>query len=384
VECARIAKTVAAEAGAANLMLLVDLACANCLLQAGALNEADACLHDANRLARGPVTRQHAATIAVLQAWLAHKRRDWALRDRLLTETIRQARDDRCRQRLRWHSNAFEALLPVALQMSEIAPDAKELARTLGLAPSNSSLEDWPWPIKVYTLGAFRLIIGDCEVRFSRKVPKLALALLQVMIANGGQQVPQEVVLDALWPEQPGDAAHAAFKTTLHRLRRLLGDAATIKQSGGRLTLDAERCWVDAFAFERMCDTPATSCDNGNESLHAALALYRGSFLAHEDDIVWAGLTRDRLRRRYIQAVSIVAADLESAENYMEAADCYSRGLEVDCLVEPFYQGLMRCYDRLHQPTEVSRVYRRLKQTLSVVLGAVPSSSTEHLYRQLS
>lgn len=59
------------------------------------------------------------------------------------------------------------------------------------------------------------------------------------------------------------------------------------------------------------------------------------------------------------------------------------RGIEADDLVEVFYLGLMRCYRALGRPAEAMSTYRRLRQTLSVVLGITPSPAAEALAQEL-
>jgi pentatricopeptide repeat protein len=48
-----------------------------------------------------------------------------------------------------------------------------------------------------------------------------------------------------------------------------------------------------------------------------------------------------------------------------------------------FRSGLMRCYQRLGRHTEAISVYRRLRQTLSVVLSVSPSPESRALYRTI-
>ncbi|MGH8769870.1 MAG: bacterial transcriptional activator domain-containing protein [Burkholderiales bacterium] len=57
--------------------------------------------------------------------------------------------------------------------------------------------------------------------------------------------------------------------------------------------------------------------------------------------------------------------------------------MEADDLAEELYQGLMRCYQHLHRHAEGLAVYRRLRQTLSVILNIPPSPASEALYRSL-
>jgi DNA-binding SARP family transcriptional activator len=74
---------------------------------------------------------------------------------------------------------------------------------------------------------------------------------------------------------------------------------------------------------------------------------------------------------------------LEAVERHDDAIAWYLRGLDADPIVEPLYQGLMRCYARLDRRTEAIGAYRRLKQTLSVTLGLPPSATTEKLYQAM-
>ncbi len=57
-------------------------------------------------------------------------------------------------------------------------------------------------------------------VRFTGKAQRKPLALLQALVAFGGQRVREDRLSEALWPDADGDAAHQALSTTLHRLRR--------------------------------------------------------------------------------------------------------------------------------------------------------------------
>jgi DNA-binding SARP family transcriptional activator len=92
---------------------------------------------------------------------------------------------------------------------------------------------------------------------------------------------------------------------------------------------------------------------------------------------------RERLRSKFIHALAQLGAHLEDRAGHDEAITWYLRGLDADGIVEPFYQGLMRCYAQLERRTEAIAAYRRLKQTLSVTLGLQPAPATERLYQSL-
>jgi DNA-binding SARP family transcriptional activator len=260
-----------------------------------------------------------------------------------------------------------------------IEPDfVKDLIRRIGVAPPAPTLEAWPWPVKVYTLGQFRVLIDDQPLAFSRKVPRKPIALLKAVVAMGGREVREERLIDALWPQESADAAHDAFAQTLLRLRRLLGTGDAVRLVEGRVSLDAARVWTDVRAFEGCADGAAHA-----DGLERALTLYRGAFLEDETDQPWAVSLRERLRTKFLHLVSRAGAALEAAQRWDEAVALYLRGLDAEALSESFYQGLMRCHAARGRHAEALSAYRRLRQQLSVVLGMSPSASSEVLAREL-
>ncbi len=251
----------------------------------------------------------------------------------------------------------------------------KDLIRRIGVQPPSRLVETWPWPVKVYTLGQFRVLIDDEPLTFSHKVPRKPFALLKALIAMGGREVRDERLMDALWAQESGDAAHEAFHQALFRLRKLLGSSQAVQLSEGRVSLDESLVWTDVRAFEEALGERGAS--------DRALGLYRGDFLADEADQPWSASMRERLRTKYLHQVSLAGAGLERGQRWDDAIALYLRGLDADALSESFYQGLMRCYAARGSRAEALSVYRRMRQQLSVVLGMPPSSSSEALVREL-
>ena len=253
------------------------------------------------------------------------------------------------------------------------------LKRATGVTPTRIVEDAVQWPIKIYTLGHFDVLLHDKRPEFSRKVPRKVLSLLKAIVAFGGRDVAEPRIIDALWPDHEGDTACHALTTTLHRLRTVLGETGAVVQSGGELSLDERLCWTDAHAFESLIER-----SNGDpKELEKSLALYRGTFLPQEENTSWAAPMRERLRAKFTHAVGTCGSALEATCQFETAIDLYTRGIDADDLVEPFYQGLMRCYVGLDRRTEAVSVYRRLRETLSITLGISPSSATQRLYEAL-
>lgn len=273
-------------------------------------------------------------------------------------------------------------LLEAALRAGIEVEFVRHLVRSWRVPPPAQEIPQWPWPVRVRTLGGFEVLVNDSPIEFGRKAPKKTLALMKAIIARGGN-APEAALLDTFWPDEEGDTAGRSLAAAVHRLRGLLGDGNAVTQQGGQLSLDRSLVWVDAWTFERVLSTArgAQALDGGPAA--QALQLYRGAFLAEDEGEAWPVAMRERLRSKFIQAVADHAARLEAARRHEEAIEWYLRGLDADNVVEPFYQGLMRCYHRLDRLPEAVSAYRRLRQMLSVTLNLPPSAGTEKLYQAL-
>jgi ATP/maltotriose-dependent transcriptional regulator MalT/DNA-binding SARP family transcriptional activator len=357
------------------------------LLGAGRAAEARPLLERSRRLIeRSAALSTLYPSLLLVEAWLAQV--EGREQDCLhaLREGLQRSQTDHGWCQMRYVDTAGAHMFRLALARGVEADTAKRLIRLFRLKARLGDGEQWPWPLRLRTLGRFEALVDDRVLEFGRKTPKKALSLLKVLIALGPREVPEPQVLDALWPDEEGDAAHKSLSITLLRLRRLLGDNDLVRQRGGRLSLDAQRCWVDAWAFECDLAGPPSARLAGSDATLAmarTVALYGGGFLPDDAEQSWTLPARERLRSKYIQALGALCATLEQDGRYDEAIDWYLKGLDADAIVEPFYQGLMRCYEKLDRRPEAVAAYRRLSQTLSVTLGLRPSAGTERLYQAL-
>jgi hypothetical protein len=119
-------------------------------------------------------------------------------------------------------------------------------------APATAG-EHWPWPVRVRTLGCFQIDIDGRPLRHEAKAPKRPLELLQALIAHGGR-APVARLADALWPQSEGDHATDAFEVALRRLRKLLGPGDALRLSGGELSIEPSRVWVDALHWRALAE----------------------------------------------------------------------------------------------------------------------------------
>ena len=115
----------------------------------------------------------------------------------------------------------------------------------------------------------------------------------------------------------------------------------------------------------------------------ALLELYRGDFLAGEEEKPWILPTRERLRRRFLSSVALVGDRLEKQQDWAAAIGLYERALAASNLSEDMYRRLMRCHIAQGHHAEAIETYRRCREWMSIVLSTKPSAETDALYQQI-
>jgi len=248
------------------------------------------------------------------------------------------------------------------------------------------------WPIRIFTLGRFSLLYQGLPLDYGRKVPQRPLLFLKALVAMGGRDISSSSIASALWPDADGDNAQRSFDTTLYRLRKMLADDRILVLSDARVSLDPRYCWVDVWSLERLLgkmrrirsrDTTGRDAYQLDQLMQRILGLYQDHFLASEEATAWSVSIRERLRSKFIYSLLDIGGYWETNGFWDKAIQCYQKGLEVDDLIEVFYQRLMLCSLQTHRISEGMAAYRRCRQILSVVLGLQPAPETELIYRSL-
>jgi LuxR family transcriptional regulator, maltose regulon positive regulatory protein len=217
--------------------------------------------------------------------------------------------------------------------------------------------------------------------------------MLKLLVAAGPNGMSREQLVDELWPDAEGDDGNIAFRTTLSRLRDIIGNDHAVPFFEGTLSLDQRFCRVDAWAFEQQCDSitealqsnrnDGTDLELIRETSGRAIKLYAGSFLATDIDLAMAIPFRERLRRKYIHLISGAGRLMHDAGDFARSRDYYASGLDADPLAEELYQGLMTCNLKLGRKAEAMAAYRRCSEALKTGLDITPSRRTELLKQEI-
>lgn len=380
------------ECGSPYVISMMLLSLARQQLDQGDYPGAQRHIEAASRIAGGMHSQSIGYLCALNQARCAFAQDDHRAGQDSLRQVFRLAREVGYVHHGPWWEADMVDLCIYAMQ-NDIEPAfVREFVKRRRLLPEDPPLllENWPWPVRIYTLGRFSVLVDDEPLPLTGKARHKPLQLLKMIIALGGRQVGQEKILELMWPDSEGDAALQALYTTSHRLRKLLGEGV-VRLQDGTLTIDSRRVWVDAWAFERMAGKLQDALQHARETTSAAIgqaaerlaALYPGHFLGSESGQSWALPLQERLKTKYLSVLGALADYwVEQGRHELALAVC-NRALELDNLAETFYQRLMQIYDHMGHPAEAMAVFRRCRKNLADSLGISPSAKTVSIYNTL-
>jgi hypothetical protein len=329
---------MAIEVGCPLFEVLCRSALAEILAECGDERKCIAHLQTLRDIVRGIDNRhlEFTCLVGFAQTALAHGRQRTGLA--ALRRGLELGREYGYSHFLWWRPAAVAQVLAQALEAGIETDYARSLVKRRGLLPEQPPLgvEAWPWTYRVQTLGGFRVLRhGEPLNAGVGKAQKRPLELLKLLIAYGGEQVSESRITDALWPRIDGDSAHRSFTSTLHRLRKLLGEDRAVTLHEGRLSLDRRYFWLDTWAFEQLAsDLESADGEQLERLVERLLAVYRGSFMAEDVDSAWMIQARERLRARFSRVLGRVCRLWQERGDPARARALVEKTLEIDPLAQ--------------------------------------------------
>jgi len=262
------------------------------------------------------------------------------------------------------------------------------------LIPAELSVttENWPWTFRVYSLGKFRILKNDQPLGFLSKLQLKPMELLKAIIAFGGEDIPEDQIAASLWPRIEGDYAHRSLTTTLHRLRKMLGENGGVVLQHGRISLSKQFWWLDTWALEKVfveidnlfrLSTRRVPEEKVTQLAEQIFSLYHGPFMSSESGHPWHVSLQEQLRNKFLRYMGDLGRYREDKQQWDIAIQYYQRGLEVDALAEGFCRRLMLCYREIGRRAEAIEAYESCKKTLQALQKTEPSPETTAIYENL-
>ena len=230
----------------------------------------------------------------------------------------------------------------------------------------------------------FRLLAG-VQVADRRTWSPLERALLTVLIIGRNRPLSVEMLIDALWPDDPPPDAKGSLQSKISRLRPLLGPEA-LRFSSGAYTLTVEPDECDLNMFERFADaafSPTNKLRRRIECADSAIALWGGNRTVQTGSIgaVLSECVRIEARRDAL-AVERLGLLWEVGDYATVIAD--GAALAEECPYSDRVCELrMRSLARAGRLVEALRLFATYRKQLDDEIGVVPSRALSTVEEEL-
>lgn len=229
------------------------------------------------------------------------------------------------------------------------------------------------------------LLLGPPEVQRDDKALAISRrksrALLYYLAANS-RPVQREQLLSFFWPDTERAAAQQVLRTTLHGLRKELGEYLEVEREAIGLRGETR---VDARMFARNLSAPTSDV----LKLETVLALYRGPFLdgfVMEENAAfeqWLLAEREHFQRLAVRGLVSLSQAHAAAGDYAAGLQMLERGLALDPLQEDLQRETIRLAYLSGDRAGAIRRYDQLRRLLDEELGVPPMAETRRLYDQI-
>jgi ATP/maltotriose-dependent transcriptional regulator MalT/two-component SAPR family response regulator len=293
-----------------------------------------------------------------------------------------------------WRPKTMAMLCSQALKADIETDYVKTLILKRGLLPeeSDTTMESWPWPIKIYSLNKFAIFINGEPYSFTSRTRKTPIMLLKALIAFGAKGVATVDLKDALWPEISGDLSFNRFKISMYRLRKMLGREDAILVSSEHISLNPDVCWVDIWPLEQILQSTTKAWykahENPEKTAHAIVLTQKlsnqikGGFLP-KDKETWSIQRHEQIKHNYLFCLKQLCGHYEKLSDWDNGIKYYRKGLDIYPDSEYLYQRLIKCHIAAGDHSQAKEVYKLCKNKLSLIFGIRPSLKTQEIAKSI-
>jgi DNA-binding SARP family transcriptional activator/TolB-like protein len=231
--------------------------------------------------------------------------------------------------------------------------------------------------IELRCFGGAELRSGSEDTCTPTSLGPKRLALLSYLAVAGAQRpISRDKLLALFWPESDTERARATLRSTLHLLRRDLGDTLFLVDGGQTVALDRYGFWCDVQAFREGI---------AQGGAREALELYTGDFLdgfflsGAPDFERWVDDQREDLRRMAVEAAWTLARRALGSGSRADAGHWARRAFGLRPLDEDALRRLLRLKDEIGDRQGALQAYERFAERLAEEFEAEPAPETQAL-----
>ena len=245
--------------------------------------------------------------------------------------------------------------------------------------------------VRITMMGDFLIYINEQRVENPVSKSRKGTALMEYLVLHRGQPVPNQQLLQTLWPEHSVSNPENALKTLVSRMRTLLNQmsdglgACIVSDRGAYHWQSLPDMKIDALELMDLYDAVVAERDvNIQRKIYQQiLELYQGDLYQTGDLDGDAGFAQ-QLHGQYLQAMYGYIELLRKAEEYNEICSVCRASLEVDSFDDRLHIELMKAMISMNRTSDALVQYKHATNLTYRYLGAPPSPEMAAFYQEMN
>ena len=241
-------------------------------------------------------------------------------------------------------------------------------------------------------------MFGDLSIQYGSRVltgnisrSKKVWTLIEYLLANRGKEIPQERLMEDLWPEEDYDNPFHILKNLIYRarmaLKTLCGDDVEFicfEHNCYIWNMDIP-CVIDTEEFERYWDL-ARQTDELELRLEYAMKAfdqYSGEFLPGLSQYSWVISKNAYYTSQYNRCVRALAEGLMNASRYADAIHVCETSIVYNPYEEDVHRLLLLAYAKDGRNKSAVEHYQHISKQFYDEFGIPLSPETSSLYKKI-
>ena len=245
--------------------------------------------------------------------------------------------------------------------------------------------------LKINMLGEFKISYKDKAISDSSNRSKKIWALLAYLIVFRNKEIPQNDLIELLWPEDESNNPSNALKTLLFRTRSVidilgLSGKDMISCQWGAYSFSSNiPLEVDIDIFESLIASAEEEKDKEKKMrlLIKAAELYKGDFLPRSALEPWAVPISTYFHSRYIKIVHTLIGLLNERSMFDEIISVCQKAAVIDAYEESFHYNLIKALAATGAQQRAMQHYNYTKNLFFSHFGVNLSHEFTALYKEI-
>lgn len=192
--------------------------------------------------------------------------------------------------------------------------------------------------LKIRMFGEFSIKSEHYTLTASRQAGLTSFLLLGYLIANKGNDITGEMLMDVLWPDGESNNPSGALRTLLHRTKKMLEPFKIDEDEEFILRSNNLFAWnhkvysdIDIFEFEHCVHKAFREKDPNKQFglLTRANKIYKGEFLSLFAHHSWVMFRNNYYGNLYVKCVNLMCYHLSDKEQFEDVLVICNRALEL-------------------------------------------------------